>query len=580
MAIASNRSVLARRALTALLVLGGWLLLDGQLGPISLSLRKVAVATLLAVMIGLTSRSSGRRPWMIGIASAATVLIAFTSTPILGLLSFTVAISVMGLGERAFVAQGIPETILTLVSVHAVIELIPPIRMVGQSVGSAALLYTHWANRIDHWSSPTALGGPAILGAVIFLVWRWRRDGSWMRLVGAGSILLGWFLLLPVVTPMASSGPTSAFVSGAVHGLAWLGVAILVDALAPAIAQRPITHWNRWLLGATSVVALLVGVTLVGVVIPSSRARRTILVHNRGGLDWDRPVFGKFGPFNSGMFGLLPVYLRANGYSFEVLDRDTVTMDDLGNTQILVLINSPKLWAGAELEAVRNFVANGGGLLVLGDHTDVFGLMRGFNTLLNGFDIQFRFDSAYHARAGWRGCLATSADTVTSGWEAGSPMVAIGASLDLRGFARPILTGRYGHSDDGVRSNLIGSYLGNYRLDQDEMLGDQVLMATTTFGRGRIVVLGDTTPFQGGQSNSFERTSGRLLAWLSRPNSLTERPPWRIAIALAWLAVLCAVWVIPAEERGGHDIGVDTPCGGGGWPDRWRTSIVVACEGW
>ena len=71
-------------------------------------------------------------------------------------------------------------------------------------------------------------------------------------------------------------------------------------------------------------------------------------VFNRGGLDWDRPVFGRFGVFSGGMFGQLPVYCRAEGYEFGVIDKDTIADTDLVGTQILVLINSPKVWREAE----------------------------------------------------------------------------------------------------------------------------------------------------------------------------------------------------------------------------------------
>ena len=50
---------------------------------------------------------------------------------------------------------------------------------------------------------------------------------------------------------------------------------------------------------------------------------RTVRVLNEGGLDWDRPVFGRFGGFSGGMFGLLPVYCRAEGYDFDVIDHHT-----------------------------------------------------------------------------------------------------------------------------------------------------------------------------------------------------------------------------------------------------------------
>ena len=44
----------------------------------------------------------------------------------------------------------------------------------------------------------------------------------------------------------------------------------------------------------------------------------------------------------------------------------------------------------------------------------------------------------------------------------------------------------------------MGSFLGNYHYDEGERLGDVVLVATATHGRGRVVVWGDTSAFQGG----------------------------------------------------------------------------------
>ena len=70
----------------------------------------------------------------------------------------------------------------------------------------------------------------------------------------------------------------------------------------------------------------------------------------------------------------------------------------------------------------------------------------------------------------------------------------------------------------------MGSFLGNYHYDPGEQLGDVVLVATTTYGRGRIVVWGDTSAFQGGLSSNYRKVVGPMLAWLSRPAAWTERP--------------------------------------------------------
>ncbi len=65
----------------------------------------------------------------------------------------------------------------------------------------------------------------------------------------------------------------------------------------------------------------MAGVCLVGTALIGPAAGRSIRVYNRGGLDWERPVFGQFGAFSGGMFGLFPVYCRAEGYDFDVIDK-------------------------------------------------------------------------------------------------------------------------------------------------------------------------------------------------------------------------------------------------------------------
>jgi hypothetical protein len=213
-----------------------------------------------------------------------------------------------------------------------------------------------------------------------------------------------------------------------------------------------------------------------------------------------------------------------------------------------VLINSPKVRDERERQVIYDFIARGGSLLVLGDHTDVFGLMRGFNSLLEPLGIKFRFDSAYKARETWRGCQAAAPDAVAWGWDDQNPGVAVGASLEFSGSARPLLVGHYGFSDNGVRENAIGSHLGNYHHDPGERLGDVVLVATTTYGRGRVVVWGDTSAFQG-VSSYYSAVVGPMLAWLSRPTAWTERPAVRATAALGLLVVIAWLWIVRGGAR-------------------------------
>ena len=73
-------------------------------------------------------------------------------------------------------------------------------------------------------------------------------------------------------------------------------------------------------LALACMVVALAGICLAGTGLVAPATGRSIRVHNYGGLDWERPVFGRFGGFGAGMFGLFPVYCRAEGYDFGVIE--------------------------------------------------------------------------------------------------------------------------------------------------------------------------------------------------------------------------------------------------------------------
>jgi hypothetical protein len=534
----------AQQAMVSFCLLTSLLLSDGQLGPLSFPLRRMTASVLIVAAICAVRPRRWRFAGTIVALSAVVVAPATTCA----LLANVMAAAILGFNSAADtdpLVPGVSQACLTYVNLRFASDLVPQSRLLGESISKAAYLHMRAMLGHDHYLSPTALGGPAIVLSTVYILWRWRLSPTPSRLLVAVLFPVAWFLLLPVVALVAGADPVSIFVCGACYGVFWIGCAAVLDAVGTRRAGA-VTSIDRRMprpaLICFGLASLVIGTTLVGVVGPAASANKSLLVHNRGGLDWDRPVFGKFGSFSGGMFGLFPVYARANGYRFEVLDKDTIRPGDLAGFQIMVLINSPKQWEGNELRTVRNFVAGGGNLLVLGDHTDVFGLMNGFNTLLSGFGIEFQFDSAYHSRSTWRGCLSASADAVACGWETESPGVAVGASLKLTGWARPLLCGRYAHSDVGSRANVLGSFLGNYAYDEGEKLGDIVLVASTTHGRGRVIVFGDTSPFQGSIDYTFPRTVGPILRLLSRPVNFVESHMVRLVAASLLTTILLVCW--------------------------------------
>ena len=545
-----------QRVILPAIVSLAFLTLDGRIGPLSQEFRCVvaAIAVIIVAVNSIRRPTTGRGILAI-VAIAVTIgFIIYGPSGSMVLSCFILALvttsAIQKQNVNGFVLpDGLVQTFLLYLLGRSAIDLWFPIGRPGLEMSKWVSWYIKSSGGGEFNGSFTALGGPSVLLASIYLLFRWRLTGSFSRLFVAAAVPLAWFLTTAGVMPGLNTKPMAIFGRGALNGLSWLGLAFLIDGVLPTAApeQKNISILNKnGFIFVACVLVTLAGICSVGTALAGPPPARKIVVHNRGGLDWDRPVFGRFGVFSGGMFGLLPIYCRAEGYEFSVIDKDNITPQDLAGSQTLILINSPKAWAGTERQAVVDFVERGGSLLVLGDHTDVFGLMRGFNSLINEFGIRFRFDSAYKGRENWRGCQVAGPDAIACGWDWENPSVAVGASLELSGSARPLLIGRYGFSDAGVRENYVGSYLGNYSYDRGEKLGDVVLAATSTRGRGRVVVWGDTSAFQGGLSTSYAKVVGPMLAWLSRPASWTECPPARILAAGGIITAIAWLWLARA----------------------------------
>lgn len=69
-----------------------------------------------------------------------------------------------------------------------------------------------------------------------------------------------------------------------------------------------------------------------------------------------------------------------------------LTDQDLEGASQLVVYDPDRRFSKEEIERVQEFVRRGGGLLVIGDHTNVFGSASHLNELCDGFGFQFRDD--------------------------------------------------------------------------------------------------------------------------------------------------------------------------------------------
>lgn len=245
---------------------------------------------------------------------------------------------------------------------------------------------------------------------------------------------------------------------------------------------------------------------------------------------WDVPGYGRYGKDAVGMFGLWPVYLTMLGYETElvvenktrfiesispvsenitnyldfreyttVIETEQITRPMLDNAAVFVVSNLNASFSKQEHLVIWEYIANGGSLLVIGDHTNVGGIQTPLNDLLAPVGVRFRFDAALplDEQFKWLSCVHLLHHPIT----APLPSIhvlqyGIGASLDIPLTAVPIVIGDSALSDAGDPLNEDIAYLGDYEYNKGEHLGDVVLVAGAFYGNGKVLVFGDTSTFQ------------------------------------------------------------------------------------
>jgi type IV secretory pathway VirB2 component (pilin) len=230
---------------------------------------------------------------------------------------------------------------------------------------------------------------------------------------------------------------------------------------------------------------------------------------------WDKPIYGRYGKEASGMFGMLPEYLEASGYSV-VLYNDTIKENTLNDVDVFVVINLNVSFTNQEHQRIWNFVEEGGSLLVLGDHTDIAGIMEPLNNLLSPVGIDFRFDSGLPLGDRWVNCIEILNHPIGNDIEDENQIeISVGATLNVSGDAFPVIIGRYGFSDHGNYLNSEMANLGDYINNPGEQLGDVILAAGAFYGKGKVLVFGDTSSFQNLAIPYSYQLIHNVFTWLS-----------------------------------------------------------------
>jgi hypothetical protein len=230
---------------------------------------------------------------------------------------------------------------------------------------------------------------------------------------------------------------------------------------------------------------------------------------------------------------------------------DRITEEILKNYDILI-IKTPSAYQPSEIEAIVRFVENGGGLFLIGDHTNFAGIGTNLNQLSRRFGIQFGFDAVntiqgrlfYFQRDGFIHPVIKYMpflDFMT------------GCSLRAPLFAEPVIVGSGLRADPGEFASV--GFFRETRANDPTQATDTVWgllnqAVAVKYGKGRVVAFADSTIisnfriFFGGSCNFVIGA----MEYLNCKNSYENAR--QILLLLAMIFACLALYLLGRESWG------------------------------
>jgi hypothetical protein len=238
---------------------------------------------------------------------------------------------------------------------------------------------------------------------------------------------------------------------------------------------------------------------------------------------------------------------------------ESASIDDesLSQCDVLVVKTPTEPYRSDEAAAVARFVGRGGGLLMIGDHTNCDRWSTHLNAVARPFGFQFRYDILFPVGSPYVEIIQPPAiphpilQDVGPFHFAGTCSIDPGASL---GRAVVLTTGKWSLPPDYHTEN----YFPQAEYRPDMRYGAFIQLWSTRFGRGRVLAIADSTLF----SNfcTFEPGKSELmlgmLGWLNRRSPFdywAVRLLFWLALGLAALAGLgLAAWLVGGQSDVGR----------------------------
>jgi len=396
---------------------------------------------------------------------------------------------------------------------HSQFHLITPIYLANLISGLALLLYF----------SQGRFQKARALGAVLFFIPFMVRDPApyvFLVLAATASFFRNEQLLktIFILSPMALQEGL-----GLGFDLRWTLLFTLLFALV-ASRHRLLSSW--WMgvkaLRLLLFLSLLLLLTSLSPWDPMAREKNGWIAYDGYHHHLDSPLFE-----NDTLTHAVLRYLQSIGYEARILD-EPLTPQILKDYSILILETPERNLSILEEKAVLEFVKGGGGLFMLGDHTNLQDCYLNLNPILSSLGLHLNFDYSML----WEPHFPSLAGIDSSEETAGATL-SINRSDALVFYSLKYTT----WADQGNWSG--EGLMGDMLPEKGEHFGVLPICAAVSYGRGRAVAIANSDCLSGPNLLYNYRFVDRIFGYLNYENSFL-RSGWTRALLL--LAILYGIF--------------------------------------
>jgi hypothetical protein len=378
----------------------------------------------------------------------------------------------------------------------------------------------------------------------------WRAEP--MAFVNAGSVLVSVWLHIALVVFLA------VLVARIVRGRAAAHEPDVRDAEdnASSTETAPQTRYGK-MIGAAVCGALAIGsavVFLYWVPVGSARAGRIMFVERHS--TWEPTTE----PYATTIYGEAGSYNYAAAYAYcdqffemsRLLESDRIDEAKLQTCDVLVIKTPTARYSEEEVRAIERYVAGGGALLLIGDHTNVFNMNTYLNDIARCFGFTFRNDLLFRVADPYKQPYRSRYPSHPAVQRISTMHFAVSCSIDPAFHA-----GRMAIRSAGLWNLPPAYHESNYHPQAEfrpyMQYGSWCQLWATPHGQGRVLAFADSTLFSNFcvfQPGKLELLVG-MLDWLNRRSRFDAGRP-RMLLR-GFLALVSAALLLLAWRVGGPD---------------------------